>query len=194
MLKCPRCRERVHKLSETKEIDVAQLGSKAPKEDDEYDVWFIAGIDVSVGCALYKVVWKQAPDALGVPECSWIGDIDDKGAKVKAFHKRFQIPPIDSFLFKRPTRFEYPVPSKAKSADGAVYFECSACDRTGIKLSNMTQHAAEQHGEGNLGEQEYLKCHSCSAGGTFSNQSNLNRHMRNSHSALPQEDDAGEAE
>ena len=198
-LKCPICRVEVEKFNFTQTVSVATLQRKRNREraalgldagaddrDEEeleeprWRVAYVAGIDASADPrdeVKYLVVWHT--DETVAPEISWEPASQVAGVNVNEFHARFNVPPVQSFLFPRPVKFSHPAPEKVQTADGTVAFKCpvAGCGHQHSKRSNVMQHAADKHMEGSAGQ--FLTCTECNT--RCSNKANLAKHWRNQH-------------
>lgn len=140
----------------------------------EFDIHYIAGIHVTgaSGEVKYKVVWRPEDVVRGEEPFQWV-ELDyvvQLGSKVRDFHSRWDIAPVEMLSAGFKWEHELPIFSRRDRMwrcphEGCIYKTAEMC--------NCRKHIGSVHSPNKP------RCALC--GASFSNKSNLAKHVKKLH-------------
>lgn len=139
---------------------------------EEFPIHYVAGIHVTGACGQvkYKVVWRPADVVRGGESFQWV-ELDyvvQLGSKVRDFHSRWDIAPVEMLSAGFKWEHELPVPSRGK-------WRCphEGCGYMTKEMCNCRKHIGSVHSPNKP------CCALC--GLFFSNKTNLTKHVKKFH-------------
>jgi len=163
-------------------VNAAAAGDRQDREaadehaagsSEQFDIAYIAGVHVTGANeeAKYKVVWMTKDIKVGESRSEWatLDYVVQMSAKVRDFHSRWNIRPLNLLQVGFKWEHELPTPTRGKKwrcpHDGCIYMTETEC--------NCRKHIGSVHG------QLIIRCLHC--GSKQSTVSNLNKHMKKCH-------------